>query len=191
MTLETIYYITQIVAVGAILASLVAIYIQQRKDHAFAQAESEREILQQAAHWFDDLLAHPDGLQDLQASLRNYHGATPRAQAVLGQHMLKSVIIAEQAFFMHEQKLINYDSHMKLVMLPILHIATPGGRQYWDHTKAAFGTKIVAAIDKILEENPPSPDAFYKIFPYFGSYREVLAETSMPSDPEPNSESAA
>lgn len=42
MTLETIYYIGQTVAVGAILASLVAIYIQQRKDHAFAQAESQR-----------------------------------------------------------------------------------------------------------------------------------------------------
>ena len=38
MTLETVYYITQIIAVGAILASLVAIYIQQRKDYPFCCA---------------------------------------------------------------------------------------------------------------------------------------------------------
>jgi hypothetical protein len=191
MSLETIYYVGQTVAVGAILASLVAIYIQQRKDHAFAQADSEREILQETAHWFDDLLAYPRGLEDLQSSLQDYHNATPRAQAVLAQHMLKSVTIAEQAFFMNEQKLINYDSHMKLVMLPILHISTPGGRQYWDNTKVAFGAKIVAVIDKILEENPPSPDAFYEIFPYFGPGRDAVAETTTPSGRETDSGSAA
>ena len=189
--LENIYYIGQTVAVGAILASLVAIYVQQRKDHAFAQAESEREILQQTAHWFDDLLAHPGGLEVLQSSLQDYRSATPRAQAVLGQHMLKSVIIAEQAYFMNEQKLINYDSHTKLVMLPILHIATPGGRQYWEDTKAAYGAKIVAVIDKILEENPPSPDAFYEIFPYFGPSSEVVAEMITQSGRETDSGSAA
>jgi len=175
MTLETIYYIGQTIAVVAILASLVAIYIQQRKDHAFAQAESEREILQQTAHWFDDLLTYPEGLENLQASLQDYRGAPQRAQAELAQHMLKSVLIAEQAILMHEEKLINYDSHMKLVMLPILHIATPGGRQYWEDSKAAFGTNIVAVIDRILGENPPSAEAFYKIFPYFDSNSKVAA----------------
>jgi len=47
MTLETIYYIGQTIAVAAILASLVAIYIQQRKDHEFAKAENQRKILMQ------------------------------------------------------------------------------------------------------------------------------------------------
>jgi len=182
MTLETIYYIGQTIAVGAILVSLVAIYIQQRKDHAFAQAESEREILQQTAHWFDDLLTHPEGLENLQVSQQDYRGTPQSAQAELAQHMLKSVLIAEQAILMHEEKLINYDSHMKLAMLPILHIATPGGRQYWEDSKAAFGTNIVAMIDKILRENPPSAEAFYKIFPYFNSNNKIAA----PSNEKPD-----
>ena len=53
MTLETVYYITQIIAVGAILASLVAIYIQQRKDHILARADSQREVLQLNSNIFD------------------------------------------------------------------------------------------------------------------------------------------
>ena len=167
MTLETIYYVGQTIAVGAILASLVAIYIQQRKDHAFAQAQCEREILQQTSHWFDDLLSHPTGLESIQSCLQNYHGATPRAQAEFSQYMLKSVTIAEQAVFMHEQKLMNYDSHLKLVMLPALHIVTRGGREYWEHTKAAFGEKVVAAIDAALKNDPPTIDMFNEIFPYF------------------------
>lgn len=40
MDLETIYYIGETVAVGAILASLVAIYIQQRQANKIARVEN-------------------------------------------------------------------------------------------------------------------------------------------------------
>jgi len=65
MTLEEIYYIGQTIAVLAILGSLAAIYWQQRKAHALARAESQREISQLASQWFDEVLAHPTGLENV------------------------------------------------------------------------------------------------------------------------------
>lgn len=190
MTLETIYYIGQTIAVGAILASLVAIYIQQRKDHALAKAESQREITQQASQWFDQLLAHPTGLQSVRHCLQSFHGATPREQAEFSQYMVKSVMLAEQAVYMQNDKLIDHNSHVKIVMLPVLHIVTPGGREYWADIKSAFGVDVVAAIDKVLAENPPPAETLFKVFPYFRSDGEA-AEQALPPDntPEPKDRS--
>lgn len=178
MTLEDLANIAEVIGLGAILISLVAIYIQQRKDHAFAQAESEREILQQVAHWFDDLLAHPEGLENIQSCLQSYHGATARAQAEFTQFILKAIIIAEQAVFMNSKNLVDDDSYMKLVMLPIMHLAMPGGREYWEHSKAAYGKKIVATIDEILEKSPPTVDEYYQVFPYFRPAAPAGTETA-------------
>ena len=75
MTLETVYYITQIIAVGAILASLVAIYIQQRKDHALAKAENQREILMQVERLTAPPTAHPKALENIRACVMDYEGA--------------------------------------------------------------------------------------------------------------------
>ena len=44
MTLETLYYITQIIAVFAILASLVAIYWQQRQANIMARTENAEQL---------------------------------------------------------------------------------------------------------------------------------------------------
>ena len=65
MTLETIYYITQIIAVGAILASLVAIYIQQRKDHVLARAEHQRQILAEVPRYTELAATDPAALQSI------------------------------------------------------------------------------------------------------------------------------
>ena len=45
MSLETVYYITQIVAVVAILASLVAIWFQMRQSQKMERAAAQRELL--------------------------------------------------------------------------------------------------------------------------------------------------
>ena len=186
MTLVTVYYIGQTIAVGAILASLVAIYIQQRKDHAFAQAESQREILQQASQWFDQMLAHPSGLESVRRCLKSFRGATPREQAEFSQYMVRAVSLAEQATFMRKDKLIHDSSHVKLVMLPAMHIVTPGGREYWAAVRPAFGVDVVAAIDKVLEESPPPVDTLYQIFPYFHPDAEATEQTPPPDNkPDP------
>lgn len=45
MSLETIYYVTQIIAVAATLASLVAIWFQMRQAQKMERAAAERDLL--------------------------------------------------------------------------------------------------------------------------------------------------
>lgn len=166
MTLETLYYVTQIIAVGLILISLVAIYIQQRKDHTLARVENQRDILQQCAQWFDDMLSSPTGLESVRACVQNFRNADPRQQAEFEQFMIKSVMLAEQAYYMHEERLINDNSYQRIVMLPVTHLVTPGGREYWADVKSAYGPDVVRVIDELLETEAPPLDTVYQIFPY-------------------------
>lgn len=56
MTLETVYYITQILAVGAILASLVAIYWQQREANKLARVQNSEGLTASYADSLRDLM---------------------------------------------------------------------------------------------------------------------------------------
>ena len=70
MTLETVYYITQIIAVGAILASLVAIYSQINQQNQISRFNATRDLINQ----FNDL----NSLIITDASLRQtMHKETP------------------------------------------------------------------------------------------------------------------
>jgi len=66
-------------------------------------------------------------------------------------------------------------------MLPAMHIITPGGREYWADVKPAFGTDVVDAIDKILEDNPPQVETLYQIFPYFRPDSDATLTQNTPS----------
>ena len=52
MTLEALYYITQIIAVLAILGSLIAIWFQMHQNQLVERANGQRELLMQASDWF-------------------------------------------------------------------------------------------------------------------------------------------
>ncbi|MEO0437025.1 MAG: hypothetical protein AAF098_08970 [Pseudomonadota bacterium] len=167
MKLETIYYITQIIAVVLILGSLIAIFIQQRKDHALARAENQREILMKTTEWFDAMLSSPTGLISVQRCLVDFKGASSREKAEFMQYVVKIIVMAEQASFMLRHGLIDDDSGLKFIAFAAMHLGTPGGSEYWNNAKSAFANHVVEAIDDRITNDPITLDQFHKMFPLF------------------------
>lgn len=184
MTLETIYYITQIVAVGAILASLVAIYIQQRKDHALARAEHQRQILGEVPRYFELAATNPAVLQSLRTSFQNYDEASPQDQATFVHFMHTAINIAETALYMHKDKLINDASYAGFEGAALMSLVTPGGRQYWQRARLAVGADIREALDKALNERTDIPPV-WEFFPMYAPDPETPVSTDNP-DEEPS-----
>jgi len=60
MSLETIYYITQIVAVGLILVSLVAIYWQQRQSNRIARSQNAELLMASYGNALREIMVHED-----------------------------------------------------------------------------------------------------------------------------------
>ena len=153
MTLETIYYITQLIAVGAILASLVAIYIQQRKDHILARADSQREILQLNSNTFDLWADDPLALESFQACLLDYENASAHQKVQFCKYMHQIIMVSETAVFLGRDNLINKDSHDKLIAWNAALLSTPGGQQYWEGAGQAYSSDVVRALNDYASEH--------------------------------------
>jgi len=166
MTLETIYYIGQTIAVGAILASLVAIWFQQRKDHELAKAENQREILMQVERLTGAPIAHPEALENIRACLKDYEGAKRDEQADFAHVVQKAINLAESALYMKKAKLINEASYVGLEGAAIIWLVTPGGQQYWHRLRMAVGTDIREALDRALIERTDVPPV-WELFPMY------------------------
>lgn len=179
MTLEEIYYIGQTIAVVAILASLVGIYWQQRKDHALAKAESQRAISQQASQLFDDLVENPSSLDSLQQCMRDYRGANVRQKTEFVQFILKHIMLSEQSTYMDTTKLIHDGSRDKIITLTAMYLSTPGGQQYWEDSKVAFTDETIAAIDQEMLMNPVPIEEVLKVLPHVGEGVLVVGQAEI------------
>lgn len=166
MSLETIYYITQIIAVGAILISLIAIYIQQRKDHILARAENQREILREIGVLAGIPVASPGALPNIRACYFDYEGATSAQQADFSHAVIKAISIAETALYMRNDNLIAEASYKGMEGVALLSLMTPGGQQYWQRMRMVLGSDIREALDKAMRERTDIPP-IWEVFPQY------------------------
>ena len=169
MTLETIYYITQIVAVGLILVSLIAIYIQQRKDHALARAETVQNITKSAMGYFSVLVSEPRTLDSVRVCLQDYLSATPREQMDFLNFAHYALMMSEQAYFMDQDKLLANSTIHKYTAFPLAILNTPGGLQYWQLVKNSFSNEVRTLLDKQLSENGHNIPPIWEFIPALGA----------------------
>ncbi|MEM7730573.1 MAG: hypothetical protein AAF311_15120 [Pseudomonadota bacterium] len=187
MTLETIYYITQIIAVGLILASLIAIYIEQRKDHALARAEHQRELLANFKTLPEYLAEDRENLEAITACLQDFDGATPYQKAKFTYAAHLSVNSAEQALYMRNDKLISKAIFLGMLGIALQYLTTPGGRQWWNRVRLSYGADSRDLLDKELAEQT-SVSSIWEAWPMF----EPAPSTPTPTDdPEADETSAA
>ena len=166
MTLEDIYYIGQTVAVLAILASLGAIWVQLRKDHALARANAQQELLQHNASHFDILVEQPSVLTSVQQCVVEYDDAPSRQKTEFVAYLHKQVAVAEAAVFLAQDELIAPSSLEKLLAYPSLLLGTPGGQQNWAAGRMAYGADIVAALEDYMRDHPTDLETLYAVAPF-------------------------
>jgi len=187
MTLEIIYYITQIIAVGLILVSLLAIYVQQRKDHALARAETIRALTVFARDFNLILVTEPRVLESVQVCLRDYRSASSREQIDFLQFFQGAVHLSEQALFMEQEKLLPESTFHKYSDILLAITKTPGGRQIWQRMKYAFSNQVRIYIDKKLSDPNNKIRPVWDIVLGLGSNPEMEPTQGKPVNP-PNEE---
>jgi len=166
MTLETIYYIGQTIAVAAILASLVAIYIQQRKDHALARAEHQREIMDSSGRLFGSIMANPTRLESSRICIVDFDKAEPDEQAEFAALAMQIILLSEKAMYLDRDGLLVDAALEAYLDITLFFIGTPGGRQYWARSKPMFGGEVKALLDERLAATPDTLESLYAVMPY-------------------------
>ena len=185
MTLETIYYITQIIAVLAILASLIAIISEQRRTNQIERGKTESERANQLSEHVWNVTRDEDTLHSIRICLLEHDTAHPNDQAKFMAYMTNVMEIAGQAFYQNKNGLIAPSSFVGVFNYCIANLRMPGGRQWWEVVGVStWQADIVAYVNERLENTEDGIPPITDIFPYLRLPKDEVAVRENPLNEE-------
>jgi len=179
MSLETLYEVSQIVAVVAILGSLIAIFFQMRQGQKIARADSQRDLLNHAAEFMKLTLDNPAVLEDVRRGLMEYDTAPTMTKSNFSTWAWVYMFIMETCTYMRKDGLITKSSFDGFETGALGIISTPGGHQWWQHTKKVIGVDVSRHLDTRLMELGDKTPLVYEFLTQFAPIDS--AENSKPS----------
>jgi hypothetical protein len=174
MTLEEIYYISQIVAVLAILVSLVFVGRQLRQGQKMERAAAQRDLLLRVAEWLRMVHQDENGAFDkFILGLRDYENADALTQMKVEKCLAEFVFIAESALNMRKDGFFSDGTWSGIEGAALSLLRTPGGAQWWKYGERTIGAEIVKHLNKRLPEIDSATPHFLHFAP---SYLNRLKE---------------
>lgn len=167
MTLEEIYYVSQIVAVVAILGSLLAIYFQMRQNRAFERANEQREFLNQVREWWALSVESEEKFQTICLGLQDFHGLDRFQQAQFHAWAADMQAIFSGAFFQHRSKLISPSSHEGMARAFLSILNTPGGQAWWEMSSKTANKEVATYLNARLAAEAATLPTWTDIVPHF------------------------
>ena len=151
MTLEELYYISQIVAVFAILASLAAVYWQVRQTNQIARAELTHSANLQAGQMQMSLYDTPEKADLMHRALT---GTGPLSDAERARvEVALSVVfgIHQTAFDLRQRDLIETGAYNGLEALVRLYLRSQHAQGYWKRRRnEGKDDRYVALMDGMV-----------------------------------------
>ena len=172
MTLETLYYMTQIIAVLAILGSLIAIWFQMRQNQMVERADSQRELLAKAVQWTNTVRDDKELLDVVARLLEDYASADPADQARFFAWGFELLMTVEMAMYMHKDGFMNDASYDGFMQVGMSVIKTPGGQEWWEEVRHIWGADAVEELAKRMSEIGNQVPPYNELRPDFKRYMD-------------------
>ncbi|MEM6555136.1 MAG: hypothetical protein AAF642_04635 [Pseudomonadota bacterium] len=170
MTLETLYYITQIIAVLAILGSLIAIWFQMHQNQRVERANGQRELLMRASDWFNANRDDPALFETLARLMQDYNNAAPVDQGRFSSWGFELLFMVESAMYMHRDGFLNEKSYDGFLQGALALVKTPGGQQWYAGAQHIWGADAVAELEQRMAEIGYQVPPWNELRPEFGRH---------------------
>lgn len=183
MTLEDINHVSQIVAVLAILVSLIFVGRQLQQSQKMERAAAQRDLLLRVAEW--TRMVHQDGPFDkFVVGLRDYASADALVQMQLDKFLSEFVFVAESALNMRKDGFFSDGTWTGIEGATLALLRTPGGAQWWNHAQHFVGSEIVKHLNSRLPQIDPATPHFLNFTPSYLKRLEELDEQAAATKPE-------
>jgi len=140
---------------------------QTSQTNKIARADSQRDLLKSASEFFRTTLDNPTVLQDVRLGLMSYDGASHETKSNFGTWAYGLLFIMEQCVYMKEDGLITDSSFNGFETASLGIIVTPGGAEWWTHTKKVIGVTVVEHLDRRLIELEGVTPPLYELMTQF------------------------
>ena len=152
MTLESIYYIGQTVAVIVIIATLIALLIQTRQTNALARAETSRSIMLRGTSEQYRLFESPEKAAFMYKAMQTSEKLTEEEQLRFSFAMALMFGNMEIGYNMHRTGLMgDFDFARVMDVAQGAYLISPRVRQWWSNTRLIYAKnpEFVAVVDKL------------------------------------------
>ncbi|MEM8636759.1 MAG: hypothetical protein AAGF33_17470 [Pseudomonadota bacterium] len=156
MTLEALYYISQIVAVAAVLASLIFVGIQIRQNTEQAKDANrlaQAQMHQQIADGFTQAMLVSLQMEDETIEnlffTANTDGASRAEMQKFSAVMMGLWKHLENVFYQYKQDFVADEYWQSTCNYMSLLIGRDGSRQWWEMRKAVFAPEFTAFVDQL------------------------------------------
>lgn len=153
MTLETLYYISQLIVAVVVVATLIAIWLQSRQANRIARAELTLECWKNFEDSQLEMVDTPEKTEFVHLILWEPRKPTPvemqRKHAFLGRAFSNY----EAAFNLYSRGLLEETAYSAMHHAARTYMQTPGGRRYWKdwYSKRTLHSKFRAEFEMIAE----------------------------------------
>jgi hypothetical protein len=166
MSLEDAYFISQIIAAAAIVASLIFVGLQLRQSD-----KTQRALVHQARA--DRLIDHAKAMRDPVAQEATIKAMTGRAEFTDADFLSQmgivrsNVHILDDTHWQYKAGLLDEAAWRTAVAMSKFFFAVPANRALWNISKATFAPELVALVDRAAIDGVPlsppmSPAAMWK-----------------------------
>jgi hypothetical protein len=149
MTLESIYYIGQTVAVLAILASLVALYFQQRQANKLAKADMTQASWGAAIATQAQMFSTAEGADFMQRAFYNAAPLTDAEKLRFSINMSSMMSTVESAYVLWRQGLFDEVSYQRLLRSMANYFESPRMRKWW---ALARKDRFIPPFSEVIDE---------------------------------------
>jgi hypothetical protein len=192
MTLEAVYFISQVVAAVALIGSLLFVGVQVRQNtqqaqqaNRIAHAESLREMVQGPEYWHP-LFAVPGFAEEFRYCLNRYDTADPAVKTRFHGFMFSLWLHLDSMHRMQQRGLFDDDLSFRYIGAWKAMVSTPGGGAWWNEVKLLNNPQFEAAMEEAFARMKDGGleiiDAF-DVFPFFreqpGEFNENTKDSSL------------
>lgn len=161
MTLEEIYFISQIVAVFAVIASLVFVGFQVRDSSRAVRAATAQAVHDNYAGWYTALMSNEAALATSAKGFVDLGSLTAAEKAQFVCTFMAFLSHSQNAFHQRKQGHLSDGLWRGWEALMMNLVNTPGGAAFWAERSYVFGQEFQDEIAALMKRTPdPRARAF-------------------------------
>ena len=154
MTLEALYYISQIVAVAAVLASLIFVGIQIRQNTEQAKAAAAQSVYENYASLYmwasEDLDRARIGIK----GFKDIDSLSDEENAIFMGTWMAQFSYVQSAFYLWQDGSLKEEIWRTMETTLTTLLTTPGGKAFWQRRRSTFTDAFVAHIEANVLNRP-------------------------------------
>ena len=164
MNWETLGAFAEVIGVALILVSLAYVAAQMRQSNRFAQADAEREVLQQWNKALDGLAENAEITEIFLRGLADFDALDPVEKTRFSYKLIQLNVVYNAILEMTDKGLMSTTISDTAGDVVLSYITTPGGRKWWELHGPFQPNRAV--INRRLETESGKFPSFFKTLPY-------------------------